>query len=204
MIYQIPPRNIKGRETVAFWDDFLKDEHINAILARNEWLNLSKGSVGGQQGPENSQYTPEVRESNVCWLQLDKDNEGLWNILSNVFAEVNSEFFHFDLSGLYEPIQLSVYDSSSEQSGHYTWHTDMSMTDRHVPRKLSMSLLLSDPLEFEGGDLEVKTTSDESMTLEQKRGRAWFFPSYVLHRVTPVTKGVRRSLVLWAGGPPFR
>jgi PKHD-type hydroxylase len=80
----------------------------------------------------------------------------------------------------------------------------MSMMDRHVPRKLSMSLLLSDPSEFEGGEFEVKTDSDIPINLEQKRGRAWFFPSWALHRVTPVTKGVRKSLVLWVGGPPFK
>ena len=67
-----------------------------------------------------------------------------------------------------------------------------------------MVLMLSDPSEFEGGQLEIKTDSDNPITLEQKRGRAWFFPSYVLHRVTPVTKGTRRSLVLWIGGPEFK
>ena len=65
-------------------------------------------------------------------------------------------------------------------------------------------MLLSDPSEFEGGELQVKTCSDQISTLETKKGRAWFFPSYTLHRVTPVTKGVRRSLVLWSGGPEFR
>lgn len=204
MIYNIPPRNFKGRESVAYWDDFLTQEQINAILARNEWLDMSKGTVGGQQSPNQAQYNSEIRESNVGWLQMDQEVEGLWAKLSKVFAEVNSEFFHFDLDGFYEPMQLSVYDNKSNQSGHYTWHTDMSMNDRQAPRKLSMSLLLSDISEFEGGDLEVKTTSDEPIILEQKKGRAWFFPSYVLHRVTPVNNGVRRSIVLWAGGPSFR
>jgi PKHD-type hydroxylase len=64
--------------------------------------------------------------------------------------------------------------------------------------------MLSDPSEFEGGQLEIKVNNDDPVTLEQKRGRAWFFPSYVLHRVTPVTKGPRRSLVLWVGGPEFK
>jgi PKHD-type hydroxylase len=76
--------------------------------------------------------------------------------------------------------------------------------DGAAPRKLSMAMLLSDPSEFEGGEFQVKTTSDDVQTLEVKKGRAWFFPSYMLHRVTPVTKGVRRSLVLWVGGPQFK
>jgi PKHD-type hydroxylase len=67
-----------------------------------------------------------------------------------------------------------------------------------------MAILLSDPSEFEGGEFQVKADSDEAKTLECKKGRAWLFPSYTLHRVAPVTKGVRRSLVLWIGGPAFR
>ena len=78
------------------------------------------------------------------------------------------------------------------------------MGDRHAPRKLSLSMLLSDPSEFEGGEFQVKTDDDNVKQLETVKGRAWFFPSYTLHRVAPVTKGVRRSLVLWVGGPPFR
>jgi PKHD-type hydroxylase len=65
-------------------------------------------------------------------------------------------------------------------------------------------MLLSDTSEFEGGEFQVKTNNDEAQTLETKQGRAWFFPSYTLHRVAPVTKGIRRSLVLWVGGPAFK
>ena len=67
-----------------------------------------------------------------------------------------------------------------------------------------MVLMLSDPSDFIGGQLQIKTESDVPIDLEQKKGRAWFFPSYVLHRVTPVVKGTRRSLVLWVGGPEFK
>jgi PKHD-type hydroxylase len=64
--------------------------------------------------------------------------------------------------------------------------------------------MLSDPKEFEGGELQIKSDSDNVKTLEQKKGRAWFFPSWTLHRVTPVVTGIRRSLVLWVGGPGFK
>jgi PKHD-type hydroxylase len=204
MIYAIPPRNPKGKDLVAYWDDFLKPEHIDLILNMPEWTNVADGVVGGQTSSDSSVLIPELRSSKVSWLQLNQDNAGLWDVISKVVAEVNSQFFQFDLTGMYEPMQLSMYSSDSTVQGHYTWHTDMSMMDRHVPRKLSMSLLLSDPSEFEGGEFEVKTDSDVPISLEQKRGRAWFFPSWALHRVTPVTSGVRKSLVLWVGGPPFK
>jgi PKHD-type hydroxylase len=63
---------------------------------------------------------------------------------------------------------------------------------------------LNDPKEFKGGDFQLMVDSDTPVTVEQKKGRAWFFPSYTLHRVTPVTEGERKSLVLWIGGPAFR
>jgi len=205
MIYSVPPRNQKGKDICAYWDNFLTDEQINSILAYPEWLNLSSGVVGGQsKDPDGMMLNTEIRNSDVSWLRLEDRTAELWDILANVIAEVNSSFFHFDLTGMYEPIQLSVYSATDESQGHYTWHSDMSMADQHVPRKLSMSLLLSDPSEYEGGELQIKTTSDEAITLEPEKGRAWFFPSWALHRVAPVTAGVRRSLVVWIGGPSFR
>ena len=204
MIYAIPPRNPRGKDLVAYWDDFLKPEHIDLILNVPEWNNLSDGIVGGQTTIDGAAVVHDIRRSRVAWMQYNEDNAGLWDVMSKIIAEVNSQFFQFDLTGMYEPMQLSEYIANGDKSGHYSWHTDMSMMDRHVPRKLSMALLLSDPSEFEGGEFEVKTDCDIPITLEQKRGRAWFFPSWVLHRVTPVTKGVRKSLVLWVGGPPFK
>jgi PKHD-type hydroxylase len=199
MIYGIPPKNQFGKDHAVYWDDFLPDDYINQILADTGWLNTEQGSLGGQGG---ANYDDEIRRARVGWMGLTKENQHIWNRVTDVVAEVNRRFFHFDLTGCYEPFQLSLYTASGQE--HYTWHTDMSMMDNHTPRKLSMSILLSDPSEFEGGDFQIKADSDIEKTLEQRKGRAWFFPSWVLHRVTPVTKGVRRSLVLWVGGPPFR
>lgn len=204
MIYGIPPRNQFGKDNAVYWDDFLPNDYINQILSDNAWLNMQDAAVGGQvvNGTIQSETDKEVRNSRIGWMGLTPNNSHIWHRISDVVADVNRRFFHFDLTGCYEPFQLTLYTENSQD--HYTWHTDMSMMDNHAPRKLSMSLLLSDPSEFEGGELQIKPDSDVSRTLEQKRGRAWFFPSWVLHRVTPVTKGVRRSLVLWVAGPPFR
>jgi PKHD-type hydroxylase len=97
-------------------------------------------------------------------------------------------------------MQLGVY--TEHDQGHYDWHIDSGLETNTVPRKLSMALLLSDPSEFEGGELQIMRAGVPE-SVEQKRGRAWFFPSYLMHRVTPVTKGIRRSLVMWVGGPAF-
>lgn len=200
MIYPIPPRNIPGKDYLAYWEGFLTLEDINLLLAQPEWLNLQAGCVGGSGG--SSIVDSKIRETGVGWLKMKPELAPIWEKLSVAIAEVNRHFFHFDLTGVYEPMQLGLY--TGETQGHYDWHVDAALSDTHVPRKLSMAMLLSDPSDFEGGEFQVKTDRDTPHTLDTQKGRAWFFPSYTLHRVAPVTKGVRRSLVLWVGGPPFR
>jgi PKHD-type hydroxylase len=68
-------------------------------------------------------------------------------------------------------------------------------------------MVLSDPSEYEGGQFQMQTGSpeeDKLMTVEQLKGRVIGFPSFLLHRVTPVTKGTRKSLVIWVEGPKFK
>jgi PKHD-type hydroxylase len=200
MIYPIPPRSVPGKDHLAFWEGFLTPEDINLLLAQPEWLNLQNGCIGGAGGT--SDVNPNIRASQVAWIGAKPELQHVWGKLAEAVAEVNSRFFHFDLTGFHEPMQLGLY--TEQQQGHYDWHTDAAPSDRAVPRKLSLSMLLSDPSDFEGGEFQVKTSNDAVQTLETLKGRAWFFPSYTLHRVAPVTKGVRRSLVLWVGGPAFR
>ena len=198
MIYSIPPRHSKGKDTHAYYENFLNNDEINKILAYPEWLQHKPASIGGMS----EGAPPEIRKSNVAWLGLNQETAWLWEKLANVIADVNREYFKFNLTGCYEPIQLGIY--KEEDRGHYSWHTDSANTDNNTPRKLSMSLILSDPSEYEGGQLQLKTVNDNIITVECPKGRAWFFPSYTIHRVTPVTKGIRRSLVLWIGGPEFK
>jgi PKHD-type hydroxylase len=199
MIYQVPPRNNFGIEHSAYWDGFLSEDDLNYLLYHPNWKSLDIAQVGS---PENGEVNSEIRKTEICWIGLEQENSYLWDKIANVVAEVNRRFFHLDLTGFYEPMQLGLY-RAGEQS-HYTWHTDNSVDGSKVPRKLSMALSLSDPSDYQGGELQIKPYSNEEIVLENKKGRAWFFPSYTLHRVTPVTVGVRKSLVLWVGGPQFK
>ena len=89
-----------------------------------------------------------------------------------------------------------------EEGGHYNWHMDLNGANmRGKSRKLSFSLLLNDPSEFEGGKLEFDGVTEQP---DQKQGTVIIFPSYAIHRVTPVTSGVRYSAVTWVNGPAFR
>jgi PKHD-type hydroxylase len=200
MIFEIPARMPVGQEELSLWDGFLTDAEINFILAQPEWVQTEAARIGNAGGEPVA--APHIRETRVGWIGPRPEMHAIWDKFAKVFAEVNRRHFHYDLTGFHEPMQLGVYSATA--NGHYNWHTDACAQDSGVPRKLSMALLLSDTSEFEGGAFQVKTTSDEPRTLETKRGRAWFFPAHTLHRVAPVTQGVRRSLVLWAGGPAFK
>lgn len=202
MLYPIPPRNSTGKDDTAYWEGFFSDDEIQKILELPEWEKRASGYVGGISGQKQGEIRPNARRSDVAWLYVTPEYDWIWNRIVHTVAEVNRGFFRYDLTGCYEAIQLSEYTAANQ--GHYNWHIDSSVTSNTVPRKLSMTLLLSDPSEFEGGELQVKLGNDNPQTLQAKKGRAWFFPSHTLHRVTPVTKGVRRSLVLWVGGPEFK
>jgi PKHD-type hydroxylase len=199
MYYQIPPFNNPNKEQVVFWENFLTNEELNLILSQPEWHDLNIAKIGSNT---ESIHNENYRSSLVSWLQVKPELFLIWEKISNVVAQVNAKYFQFDLTGFYEPMQLTLYKGNIE--GHYNWHTDDSVFPNVPARKLSFSMLLSDTTEYEGGEFQVKLFGDEIQTLECKKGRAWFFPSYVIHRVAPVTKGIRRSAVLWIGGPPFK
>lgn len=197
MLWQIPPFSSPGKDDFCYWEGFLDDNDINYILSRPEWHNQSDAQIGGGFG---GKVDKEKRRTNISWMFPDQANAHIWEKITNAIWSANRQFFRFDLRGCYEAMQLGVY--TEHDHGHYDWHTDSGLETNTVPRKLSMALLLSDPSEFEGGELQMMR-SGVPESVEQKRGRGWFFPSYMMHRVTPVTKGIRRSLVMWIGGPAF-
>ena len=98
-----------------------------------------------------------------------------------------------------EPLQFTQYNGEKEQ--RYDWHVDHFIGEvEKDTRKISFTILLND--EFEGGDLEFMSEGNKPEQLVQ--GQAIFFNSLIRHRVAKVKKGIRRSLVMWFGGPPFK
>ena len=112
---------------------------------------------------------------------------------------MNRQHWGFELAGS-ERLQFSAYGPGE----HYDWHIDLGAQHHFAQRKISISIQLNDPAEYDGGDLEVSIDSDNKLCARSK-GAVILFPSYALHRVTPVTRGTRYSLVAWiVGATPFR
>ncbi len=136
-----------------------------------------------------------LRDSTVRWLYPDQQSAWFFQRLERVLADVNRDY-RFDLKGFYEGAQIATY----EPGGHYGWHTDIG-PGLSSTRKLSMSLQLSEPEDYDGGELEFRASS----TLAPKdQGTLIVFPAFLEHRVRPVTQGTRLSLVSWVAGPPYR
>ena len=200
MIFPIGSYSSPGKNEIAYWENFLTNEDIHYICSRNEWLNPQTAQVGG--GADTGIVAPEKRRTNIGWMFRDEHNHHIWEKIGEAIWQVNRQFFQFDLDGCYEAAQLGIY--TDQNKDHYDWHCDSGLETETAPRKLSVALSLSDPSEFEGGELQIINSGGQIENLELKKGRAWFFPSWQLHRVTPVTRGMRRSLVLWVGGPAFK
>lgn len=146
------------------------------------------------------QYQVDVtyRRSRIAWLE-SRDHDWLYERLRTVGTDMNTKHFGFDLMGM-ASIQFTEY--RADDQGCYDGHMDMMPT---VPaRKLSFCIQLTDPSEYEGGDLELLMTDRKTITASKAAGDGMMFPSYIIHRVKPVTKGIRRSLVCWMVGPEFR
>lgn len=196
LIYKFYPIQPHEQDHTAFWDGAFTDEELKKIEKLPDWGKHQKALVG----TTSLEIDEAKRRSDIAWLEFTEDTKFIWDKIANVMIRLNNQYFHFDLDGFYEQIQLSIYDE--KYHGHYGWHIDAGSTG--VARKLSFSMLLSDPNDFEGGELQVMTSNETPIVLPQKKGRMWLFPSVFLHQVTPVTKGTRKSLVVWAGGPAFR
>ena len=108
---------------------------------------------------------------------------------------------NFDLYTILDDIQYTEYYATKK--GHYGWHQDIG-SGWLSKRKVSITVQLSGPDEYEGGDLEYWRGGDGCETAPKDKGLVFIFPSYMMHRVTPVTKGIRRSFVLWVGGEHYR
>ena len=141
------------------------------------------------------------RVTDVSWLERDGGNHWLYARLEQIVQQLNNQYYKYEIyKELREPLQYTVYDSS--RGGHYNWHVDLGK-DSIEPRKISLSLQLSDPSRYEGCNL-VLEAGDGPYIAERARGTLIAFPSYVLHRVSPIESGVRKSLVVWVNGPAFR
>jgi PKHD-type hydroxylase len=193
MHYLLTP-HAKPIEPFVWWEGAFTNQELDWLQQKARAAEQT-ATVGGVAG---SAVDNNVRRSQVSWLDNNPNTKWVFEKLGYVVSQLNADYFRFDLTGFGETLQLTNYDQS--ENGMYGWHQDYGAK---VSRKLSLTVQLTDPSEYEGGNLQIMTTGTP-VNARKQRGLIVAFPSYVLHQVTPVTQGSRQSLVAWVSGPAFK
>ena len=180
------------KQSFEYWkfNKVISPEDCKALISLG-YKNWDNAVVGYKGEDENT----TIRESEIFWIRDTKWKDMFWSFMDRANTDSG---LNFQIDGI-DHLQLTKY---SAPSGHYNYHIDgngYTEVNSKV-RKLSMSCLLND--DFEGGDFNFRISKEYTVTMKQ--GDVLFFPSYFPHRVTPVTKGTRYSLVTWFVGEPLR
>ena len=186
----------------CYYESKLTKQSCEDIIKFAAEIKPTKGVVGISGGGMGEH---EMRKSVVRFIQSkDKKFEQLFDGMWKLAIETNEINFNFHISKL-DFIQLAEYDAAYQ--GKYDRHHDVFWmnNDPKYHRKISMIVQLTDPSEYEGGDFEFfNLVNFPDKEIIRKQGTILFFPSFLDHQATPVTKGKRHSLAAWFDGPKWR
>lgn len=202
----------------VYWDGAFSEEELKKMCDYFAEQGVERGTTVGAKiseantGEIKIEQTPNenVRKSNVKFHNRNENTAWIYDRFNWVIQQLNEQFYGFDLYG-YDTMQYTEYESV--ENGKYDFHMDTIM-GRNVPtdmqtqglRKLSLTMALNEPgVDFEGGNFQINQGQEaDAENVELKKGRIIAFPSWMLHRVAPTTKGKRKSLVIWVLGPKFK
>jgi PKHD-type hydroxylase len=179
-----------------YWykEGFSKEE-LNKIYEDIKSIEFQKATIiGNDEAPE------DIRSSSIKWIPKTNQWNWLYDKLMNLAVDAN-KIWNFDLISAPELIQYTEYYDN--KNGHYDWHQDIGPGQPSL-RKVSITVQLSESDEYEGGDLEIWQGGQSVQVSPRGAGNVIIFPSYMMHRVTKVSKGTRRSFVLWVGGQHYK
>jgi PKHD-type hydroxylase len=164
----------------------------------DEVIEISKNFLFEKAILSDSAQRDEIRKSQIKWMPYDNSTEWIVDKLMGQIVEANN-IWKFDIYSIIDNIQYTEYDGNG---GHYDWHMDIG-PNNFSHRKISAVVQLSEPHEYEGGKLQIKNGPEE-FDVPQGKGTVVIFPSFLLHRVTPLISGNRKSLVFWVGGGHYK
>jgi len=193
-VTQLPPGPGSGkppRHWAIVRDAFSADECERLCAGFADLDAKDGGLVAGR-------FDQKVRQSALVWLPEADGFEWVSRRMTRLAADANRDVFRYALDGFEEQLQLASYGP-----GHYyDWHIDRGRGAVAGRRKLTMSVQLTDPEDYVGGEFELNADG-RPFKVPADRGAAVVFPAHTLHRVAPVVSGNRLSLVAWVHGPDF-
>jgi len=178
------------RQNWQLWSSNLPDDIIEKIVSLAGETETATTFNDGDDS---------IRSSRVSWMT---QHDWLRNNLFEYVDFANQNSFHFNIHKQAD-IQFTEYHAN--EKGHYGLHHDVDWNSTgNFDRKISVTVQLSDPSEYEGGSFEFTETESPDIEASKAKGTVLVFPSYLQHKVNPVTKGIRRSLVAWFQGPRWQ
>lgn len=186
-------RNDVDHYNYYYFDNAFTEDELTKIHNTANLYPKMAGTVVGD-----SEVVSDYRKSTVIWIPEESKNMWLYNKISDLANVANTQMWNYDIWGYGDALQYTIYEGNG---GHYDWHADLGPQISN--RKLSCVLQLSDADDYEGGELQLNNGGG-AVNIGKKKNRIVFFSSFVLHRVTPVTKGTRMSLVTWLSGKNLR
>lgn len=191
----IYPIDLSVDQTNYYWfEKGFNEKEILDVQTIADSFEYTKATIISSDSEQN-----EIRKSKIKWLKVQDDTSWVFDKLINMVKEANDAVWKFNLYSVVDEIQYTEY---YEGGGHYDWHVDIG-PGGISHRKVSVVVQLSDINEYEGGDLEL-WNGGTIKQIPKGKGVTTIFPSFTMHRVTPVTKGIRKSLVLWLGGEHYK
>ena len=182
-------KNLDKVYSYAYWDNAFSKAECDTIIS----IAKAKGFIDGE-----TKNKSNARSSKICWLYSADNLDWVFQRITDIVLNLNDRYFQFDIFGLNEGLQFTNYKAPSDK---YQKHVDKSF---NIPvRKLSLSVQLTDPKEYKGGELYIYEDS-KGTVMKKEQGTLVLFPSYTLHEVKSITKGERNSLVSWVTGKQFK
>jgi len=168
----------------------------DGIINSTKSLYPNSASVGGT--PEKSKIARSIRSADIFNIENTESNRWIFEKVANAVSIINTIHFNYDIVGITHSIQLVEYSSDADIKGHYDWHID-SGPGPSSHRKISFTAQLTDPSKYDGCELIINNHAQEAVATKE-RGSMHLFPSYMVHKVSPITRGVRHALVIWIHG----
>jgi len=195
---EIPFREIPGAKPLVRNDVIALIAYLPGFFTADECRRIGELADAEKQhdGHIGKGVSGQIRQSRVSYVNPSDNSRWVFDKLEKILLDLNGDY-KFELNGFREGFQVAEY---SAPGGHYTWHNDIG-TGAFSTRKLSMSVQLSDAGDYEGGELQF---ADSTQPGPKEIGSLIVFPSFLTHRVKPVTSGTRKSMVSWVSGPAFR
>jgi PKHD-type hydroxylase len=177
-----------------YYRGLFNDYEIQKILSVCNKLPDQDGSLGGNK------INKDIRESKISWVPVNNETLWIYQKFTDCINECNESFFEYDLTKI-EKLQFTRYYGN--QKGFYSPHIDCNYGHLNENRKLTFVMQLSDPEDYEGGELRLHMSKNYD-AIPKEKGLITFFPSHTLHECTPVTFGTRYTLVGWVYGPKLK